>query len=70
MNPTLATRLQKSIKETWQTHGFFPCYATVLPVGDVDFRWRDLWRFSISRSDPVLRLATLLLWPVRLLQGF
>lgn len=70
MNPTLVTRLQESIKETWQTHGFFPCYAAVLPAGDVDFRWRDLWRFSINRSAPILRLATLLLWPARLLQGF
>lgn len=69
MNQTLANRLQESIKAAWQTHGFFPCYAAVLPAGDADFRWRDLWRFSTSRSDPVLRLATLLLWPARLLQG-
>ncbi len=63
---SLRLRLQACLLTEWKQHGFFPCYAAVLPQGDPDFHASDLWRFLRSPSDPLLRLATLLLWPARL----
>ncbi len=65
---SLPVRLREAVAGEWRRHGFFPCYAAVLPGGDPDFHWRDVRNFLQSRSDPFLQAATLLLWPARFLR--
>ncbi len=66
----LLPRLQDAVAAEWRRHGFFPCYAAILPQGDPDFGLRDLANFLRSRSDPLLQAAALLLWPARVLRPF
>ncbi len=64
----LKPRLRQVIYDEWSVHGHFPCYVSVQWRGDPTFRLPDLGQFLLSRTDPFLRLSTLLCWPFRLLQ--
>jgi len=64
----LKPRLRQVIYNEWISFGFFPCYASVQLRGDPTLNLSDLGNFLLSRSDPLVRLSTLLLWPFRLLQ--
>ncbi len=64
----LKTKLRYQIAREWEQWHFFPCYAAVYPQGDPDFRLSDLKEFLISRTDPVIRLATLIMYPLRILR--
>lgn len=63
-------RLRHAIMTEWRAHGFFPCYASVQLRGDPTFHLSDMMRYVFSRTDPFLRVATMLCWPFRVQRWF
>jgi len=63
----LKPRLRQVIYDEWASFGFFPCCASIQLQGDSTLHLSDLVNFLLSRSDPFIRLSTIMLWPFRLL---
>ncbi len=63
-------RLRRALLEEWSTHGFFPCYAAILLRGDPTLSLSSLGVYFRSKTAPLMKLATALCWPLRVLQRF